>query len=219
MDSLAGTPMLYARPMKTLAAPNDSHSSQKLVADALAATDLARYTALNLRLPVCVHEATGDPDFSMQAIHIFPDGFNDEGVDLCDPDQGNDTFTIFSGDVRCRSLYTGTWTGIGGKLTTSVLHGCSGSNRGLVAREIEASLVLEEGHSFDFNVIRAKVVYSEHGLIDDPEDGSIDRFSDDATEVFLAEFRKPLEGYEDEYEVLFDEIAQALLDGKTWQPA
>ncbi|MBW2736176.1 MAG: hypothetical protein JRH20_27640 [Deltaproteobacteria bacterium] len=203
--------------MKKLAPPAESQSSLALVESVFSATELGGYTELKLQLPLYIHDATGIPDLSAEAIHVFPDGFDDESVDVNDPDQGNETFTIFAGDVRCRSLYTGTWMGVGGKLTTSVLHGNSGSNRVFVAAEIAATLILEEGHSFEFEKIQAGTVYSEHGLIEDPDDGSIECFSDDASELFAPEFMKPLEGYEDEYEVLYDKITQALIDGKPWK--
>lgn len=203
--------------MKTLESPNDSSSSLSLLESVLSTTELSDYTSVDLDLPLHVHESTGAPDLGAEAIHIFPDGFDDSSADIDDHDQGDDRFIVVRGNMTCRNLFSANWIGVQGRIKATVVHGRSGCNRGLIAHTLEATLVLEEGHSFELETLRASVVYSEHGMIEEPQGESVGRFGDDPTLLFLPKFMQPLDGHEDECEVLFEALADAVVNGERWK--
>ena len=204
--------------MTILPPPSESAASKKLVDEVLEKTDLSSYSSIPVDFPVHVHEKSGEPNLSAKAIHLFPDGFDDERAHIDDPDCGDNRTSVFGGDVNCRSLYTGNWMGIGGKLRSKVVHGHSGCNTGVVANSIEAILVLEQGHSFIADdELKAEAVYTEHNMLDDPGDGSIAHFADNAVELFQKQFLLPIKGYEDEYEVDFAGVTKAILNGQPWR--
>ena len=170
------------------------------------------YTSIPNKLPVHVHPPRGTAKLVVAGIHLFPDGFDDPDADLFLPDCGDNRVYVFGGDVTCRILHTGTFLGVAGTLTAAAIDGCSGSNCCLVARKIVAGLILERGHSFESEAIHADVAYSAQAMLEDPGDGSIKAFSEDAAELFRAEL---VEDGEPDVDGLLD----AVRDGKPWQLA
>lgn len=190
--------------------PDESEESRALVERVVGDTALGSYCDPHGRLPVHVHSSSGEPVLTIEAIHLFPDGFDDVTVDVSDPDCGNDHFIACVGDFRCRTLSTGNWLAVGGTLACQVLEGCSGCNRCTIATCIEAELILERGHSFESDEIRASVVYTEHDMIENPDDGSIGALSGEAEDLFDPKFFH-------DGDVDLDAVSTAVVSGESWR--
>jgi hypothetical protein len=191
----------------------DAHPEVKaLVIELAKRTDLEGFCGVPLDLPVHVHPPHGTPDLSARAVHVFPDGFADPTVHIDDPDWGSSRYAMVAGDCVCRSLYTGNWFAVEGRLTAELLTGHSGCNRVLVAGTIQAQLVLEIGHSFCADRMEIQVGYTEHGLLEQPELGTIEILTDEPGVVFHPRF------VDAESEAVdLDALTAAFLEGEPWR--
>ena len=166
--------------------------------------NLGSYT----HLPLHVHSRTGPADLGPDAIHAFPDGYDDPGETLYDCESGSPKVVLFGGDVRCASFSSSNFVGVSGTVFAKVIEVASGCNRVLVAKRIVADFIHENGHSFSDNArIEVTLLVSEHDMVEAVDKGVIvSRLKEGIQAAFISE-----DGWLEEHLLL-----TAILEGKPW---
>lgn len=98
-----------------------------------------------------------------------------------------------------------------GTLKAILISGSSGGNRCTIATKIESSVILEDGHYFEGEIV-ADTVYTSQG--DQEMTPGIGTLDEDLDVLFLPEFLED-NGYA-KY-VLTPKLIAAILDGRKWK--